>query len=101
MGSQVMSSHASKIQRRLSPYLPVSLRRYSEGSKTGIKKSAHGNLIDEERAQSTSEVFRKVAEERTGRGVGGDRNAEKAESGSEKEAVKEAYKEPPGNVISG
>ncbi|XP_073303495.1 uncharacterized protein [Primulina huaijiensis] len=102
MGSQVMSSHASKIQRRLSPYLPVSIRRYSEGSKTDIKKSAQGNLIDEERAQSTSEVFRKVAEERTGRGVAGDRNAEKAESGSENEAaVKEAYKEPPGNVISG
>lgn len=77
------------------------MQRYSEGNKTDIKKSAHGKLIDEERADSTAEVFRKVAEERTGRGVGGCRNAEKAESGSEAETVKEAYKEPPGNVSSG
>lgn len=93
-----MSSQASKIQRRLSPYLPISVRRYSEGSKTDhIEKSTHGNLIDEERAHSTAEVFRKVAEEKTNRrGV-----VKKAESVSETETVKETYKEPPGNVNSG
>ncbi|KZV20996.1 hypothetical protein F511_37960 [Dorcoceras hygrometricum] len=73
--------------------------RYSEGSKTDVKKS---NLIDEERANSTAEVFRKVAEERTaaGRGAGGGRNAEKTESSSES-SESEAKEPPPGNVNSG
>ncbi|CAK9163905.1 unnamed protein product [Ilex paraguariensis] len=100
MGCHVMflyhSSRASLILR-LPAYLPQSIMRYSQARK---ENNGHGM---EEKAPSTAEEFKRVAEEKAHQGVT-NQTVEKAEEAFEEatvgdskvESVKERYKEPVG-----
>ncbi|CAA2960401.1 Hypothetical predicted protein [Olea europaea subsp. europaea] len=94
MGSHILSlytsSQASKM-KRLTAYVPMNISRFGHW---------HGT---EERAPSTAEEFKRVAEEKSRREVTS-QTVEEAQDGveeatvgdSELESVKERYKEPPG-----
>ncbi|KAL2245349.1 uncharacterized protein LOC105174823 isoform X2 [Sesamum indicum] len=94
------SSQASRI-KRLTATLPISIcRRYSEGKQESIN-TVHGG-VDQERAPSTAQEFKRVAEEKARQGFAS-QTVEKAQDGAEEavvgdstfESVKEAYKEAP------
>ncbi|CAI9756960.1 unnamed protein product [Fraxinus pennsylvanica] len=90
MGSHILSSQASTM-KRLTAYVPMSVRRFSNW---------HGT---EEKAPSIADEFKRVAEEKSRQGVAS-QTVEKAQDGIEEatmddskvESVKERYKEPPG-----
>ncbi|KAL0443426.1 UNVERIFIED_CONTAM: hypothetical protein Slati_2065300 [Sesamum latifolium] len=95
------SSQASRI-KRLTATLPISIyrRRYSS---EGKQESIHtGGTVDQERAPSTAEEFKRVAEEKARQGFAS-QTVEKAQDGAEEavvgdstfESVKEAHKESP------
>ncbi|XP_011095335.1 uncharacterized protein LOC105174823 isoform X1 [Sesamum indicum] len=98
------SSQASRI-KRLTATLPISIcrvrtNRYSEGKQESIN-TVHGG-VDQERAPSTAQEFKRVAEEKARQGFAS-QTVEKAQDGAEEavvgdstfESVKEAYKEAP------
>ncbi|KAK4439839.1 hypothetical protein Salat_0318800 [Sesamum alatum] len=93
------SSQASRI-KRLTATLPISIRRYSSQGKKERNTAGYGV---EERAPSTAEEFKRVAEEKARQGFAS-QSVEKAQDGAEEavvgdstfESVKEAHKEYPG-----
>ncbi|KAK4398477.1 hypothetical protein Sango_1323200 [Sesamum angolense] len=98
------SSQASRIKRlTATATLPISIcRRYSEAKQESIHTAGHGG-VDQERAPSTAEEFKRVAEEKACQGFAS-QTVEKAQDGAEEavvgddstfESVKEAYKESP------
>ncbi|KAL0399274.1 UNVERIFIED_CONTAM: hypothetical protein Sradi_2270700 [Sesamum radiatum] len=102
------SSQASRI-KRLTATLPFSIccrRYYSEGKQESIHTAGGQGGVDQERAPSTAEEFKRVAEEKARQGFAS-QTVEKAQDGAEEavvgdstfESVKEAHKESPSAAV--
>ncbi|PIN07424.1 hypothetical protein CDL12_20011 [Handroanthus impetiginosus] len=106
MGGHLLSLHsssqASRI-KRLTAYLLFSTRRSYSYKGQGKKESGSGHAGIEERAPSTADEFKRVAEEKSRQGFTS-HTVEKGQDAAEEatleestfESVKEAHKEPPG-----
>ncbi|KAL2476245.1 Uncharacterized protein Adt_36981 [Abeliophyllum distichum] len=104
MGGHILSLYSSQqasTMKRLTAYVPMSIRRFGHGNKD---KNRHGT---EERAPSIAEEFERVAEEKSRQGFARhtvdkaqDSTEEAAIGDSTVESLKERYKEPSGKETS-